>query len=537
MVPKPTLPEPLNRKAVREAQESLDYLELCGFDTGAMRLLAREFLTAADPVMSARTFIAALHSLIEFVDFQDEDTLDATHQVAAFLVLAFGREAVEAAIAHELRVPYSQTRLSSAIELAMALGLDIAFIQMRTPAETRQDVNELADRILEPLSEGEAGILCSCSMLAISPRCLRHDLMEALLRRGPARKEFPLFVAIALLFPLEQSLHDRLRIWLSEHGGSDGAWWLRQLGEGGTAIATPSKNFAQALPTTWRVLNAYASIPNGDGDQELILTRRRPDHKVAFFSAVVSDIRGIASGLSLPDASKREVKTMMKAVGTAAGGLIEVPPGYVLRRLEEGRAMARSLGMPVSPDVESYLYLLSGLRSDLAPEFEYLLTSWRDPDRLHKTADLMREPFARSWVLEETPDSETFFEAAEDILRAHERAIAHLPGRQAAVTYTAEGINKLDKLIESWLPRLLNDEERRLWHRRLAETAYLMHLQKEPYFRDLAATAAWAIAPNSGVPLEQHPLAMEQVRQSVFAGMALDLEIEEELSVVEISLD
>jgi hypothetical protein len=91
------------------------------------------------------------------------------------------------------------------------------------------------------------------------------------------------------------------------------------------------------------------------------------------------------------------------------------------------------------------------------------------------------------------------------------------PWPKAILPGTARNANaRRHATITKWLPTFFDGDTRRLWAARLVQVAYLKDRLGETDLRDLAATAALALGPGSGVPPADQPLAHALLHHTAF---------------------
>lgn len=497
-------------EAIAEAAEALDWLNGNAFATGAIAQVRDAYRDEA----------GRRHLALKFVLAHAERAIAgvpvAPEAVATLLVLLSGREAAIEAVSHVVEAPGDDAGRAAALELANVLDLDL-----RPPEATARDVEALAAEMAGIM--GPQSACAACVTLLRTPSFLRQALAEAMIARGKPRTRFARTAALAMFFPFEAGIKRRFREWLASEGGADGAWLLARLADGPLPAVPPKPGFANALPLDWPVVEAFASAPDGSGSQGLLLARKRPNGRIALFSAVVSDVRGVASGMSEPELIKREYQQLLGLMQAGVGTLVPVPAGYVLDRLDAALSRSHGLGLPVPLDVQASRYLLWGLPR--APHARAHEQRWHSERRLDDTGKLLATTLGASWIFAETQATREFFAQSGTALLAGRTPIVWLQGRKGP-GYSAEAMIALDALVGRWLCAFFDDPTRRLWHDRLLETAVLADLAHDMETRTLVATAAWAIAPESGVPLSEQPFAREMLAASAFAWLEREEEAE-----------
>jgi hypothetical protein len=278
----------------------------------------------------------------------------------------------------------------------------------------------------------------------------------------------------------------------------------------------------EALGLGWPVVAAYASFPDGSGSQGLSVVRRRPDGRLAFGSAVVNDWRGVAEGMGVPQIAPAELDELLTSLHESSG-LVQVPAAYVAGRLEQGLAWTDERGLPLPFMLRLHWHMFQGLPA--APELDLAdaVARWANPKDLAATEALADEPFfVHAWYYDDggPPAVRAFFQASRDLL-------VPKPGRrkgQLAMLAMAMQVLEPDPAAEAALARLISrsldaffdEEARRRWADRLAQVAYLYHQAGQPKLGRLAATAARALAPDSGVPLTKQPIPALILHQSAY---------------------
>jgi hypothetical protein len=511
----------------RVAKAAIDELLLQDFATGAqLTVMAGLAASPSGPLATAllKAFgVAASHASLTAREFT---------VFAGFLILATSADHAHAAMA----AAFDGT--AEHLFLADQLGLPLAG---NAPAETVSAfVGKMTPNMAAIISADPQGPVALNQTLLELPAVLRAPLIAAMLQEGRTTKAKTAFAALALLFPFDGATKRHALDWLVAKGGDDASAFLA--GVPGNAVdkttkaliskakkgmgpltAAPAKDLP-CVPIHWPVVDAFATPVDGQGSQGLYLVRQISARRVALIGAVCNDVRGLADGLNLPSTSLGDLREMVDALSEDGVDLVPVPAEYVIQRVQAGIEQARARQLPLPMAVQAGLYLLAGVPAAEPVDVMAAAGEWADAAMLPETHFILHTRACSAWYFtEEDGVSAKFFAAADKAMaklapQQHELQVPLAISQEAdepdglLLWLHLEGF--LAKEVAAEVDRLFTAERRRRWSQRLAEMAFWFDQDGRGTMGDLAATAAVALAPESGVALADQPLLAAMLRLS-----------------------
>ena len=240
------------------------------------------------------------------------------------------------------------------------------------------------------------------------------------------------------------------------------------------------------------LFQCFATIPDGIGNQGIVISRQRENGDVTMMSVAVNDIHGIIDCFGFYDLSKNDFHKIAEKFHEESSK-INASAEYCLSRLRESEALNRAQDRRIPYEYSCWKVMLSDIDPD-NPETKVdtiaLCQEWAKPEWTQASINLYQHPDFNTWFLEEG-DHPIVTDILQDVLQVCAKAMAESrlnadDARQAAVENAL--METLDKLAEAMVHGLLSTEWREILTRRLADAAYLLHQQKANTFASLAAT-------------------------------------------------
>jgi hypothetical protein len=518
----------------KTAAAALDELIEYDFATGAQMALVSAFADAPKSDVAA----ALLHALADRTVPGHSITGGELTAFAGFLILAAGIDAAR----HEV-----QSQFNGTIEhllIAEALGLSVK--DQVTTDGVAGFVKAQAPALKSILTSDAMGPTALNQVLLEMPAVLRSPMVAAILGLDRPTKALLAFAALALLFPFDGDTKRHVLAWMAAKGGPEAQAFLAGLPK--TAVDAPTmalvckavKRLGEStgiaakgiagIPIRWPVIDAFASPVDGQGSQGLYLVRQISSRKVALVGAVCNDRRGIAEGIAVPGCRLSDLREMVANLSQSEGvDLVAVPPEYIVHRIQAGIDQARDLQLPLPMSFQTGRYLLAGLPVVGEVDVMEAAREWADSTMLPDTHYLLHTKAGAAWYVgEEDGLTPSFFASAE-------RALKRMPPQKASLQVPMAIANEADdpdglllwlqreeflaKEVAAEVAHHFTPEVRRLWSQRLAEMAFWFDQDGRATMGDLAATAAVAMAPDSGVPLADQPLPAAMLRLSVLSHL------------------
>lgn len=358
------------------ADEAVGALAYGGFATGDMEELRVLLADVADREALAEALIeAAARSPFWMLDPVEMS------QFAAFLVLTVGEKAAAGGFERLLGRLGEAAPIAALALLEAALGLSAG---MEPPGDAEAH-RQMAGQMIARMPKGERGAVALLETLFMTTHAMRGPLALAVAEELTGDRALS-FWALAVLSPFEAPIRHRMLELLAERGGAAGRAFLEALtpenaGSEASALARrclmrlgpePArkgrKPQIKGSPLAWPLEAAFASPLDESGSQSFYVVRRRAPSKVALFSFVASEVRGIANAMLEPELGLEEVVALLSELNVPGAMLKEVPADDVLARLDEALAVAERTRVPQPVLFDAGCYMLAGLREAGAVE-------------------------------------------------------------------------------------------------------------------------------------------------------------------------
>lgn len=239
------------------------------------------------------------------------------------------------------------------------------------------------------------------------------------------------------------------------------------------------------------VYQCFATIPDGIGNQGIVISRERENGDICMMSVAINDLHGVIDCFGFYELSKPDFHKLIEKFHEE-NTKVHTPPAYCLQKLKAAEAINNQNKFRIPYEYTCWKVLLQDQKL-LAMEALDLIgmsNQWAKPDWYQASVGLYQHPDFSTWFLEEG-DHPVVTSILEDVLDVCARAMAE--------TSDAEKDNKLkqlesafiaslDKLAEAMVHGLLSSEWKDILLNRLADASYLLMEQKASTFAGLAAT-------------------------------------------------
>lgn len=261
-----------------------------------------------------------------------------------------------------------------------------------------------------------------------------------------------------------------------------------------------------AIVTQSAPYQCFATIPDGIGNQGIVVTRERENGDIVLMSVAINDLHGIMDGFGFYELSRPDFLKLIDKFHEESSK-IQVPPQYCLYKLQQAEAVNRRNHFRIPYEYTCWKVLLDDVHVT-EPGFSNLIEQCRDWASAHWSqagANLYHHPDFSLWFLEEG-DHPVVTAMMEEVLTVCARAIAQAEDASPDDLAVLEEAfaQALDELARTLMHRLLATEWREVLTARLADSAYLLQEQKALTFSGLAATEVGKLLAYHGedTPLE-----------------------------------
>lgn len=382
----------------------------------------------------------------------------------------------------------------------------LAYAMGAIPVPTRIPV---ADWLLERLSSRERRRFAALAMLGPGGPTLRVHLARGFAHGGPEARE----------------LLDRLSVWElpdEERRAAERPVAAERV----RALKRPPLS---ELPFDWPIEEAWATPPDASGAQGFVLIRRQGPGRYALFSTVGTPILGFTQSFGRQGLTRTECDRLLDEMRESGMLLSTMPAEYVIARIKQHLRHLHERDIPLGYDFLAWRYLLSGLWDRPEADLFAQAMAWADPERLDETDLLLGDDWTEELLLinDGTRGTEAFFadciplldEAREVRPKSRKVQAPDLDASLAeaiALPFSAAVLKKLDALIDRHAEAIATPAERRFWRDLLVQLAHMYATFDMTGLRTLCATAAWALDPDSGIPIVQQPFWRQLLRNSAY---------------------
>lgn len=252
------------------------------------------------------------------------------------------------------------------------------------------------------------------------------------------------------------------------------------------------------------LFECYATLPDGIGNQAIIISRKKENGDIAMMSVAINDMHGILDcfgfyQLSEPDFHKITQKFHEES------SRIKVPPRYCFHQLKASEQLSAKRQLRIPYEYSCWKVLLDDVTLDHQDNQENrtpidmaaLCQEWANPKWHEESGSLYRHADFHTWFLEKGDDS-----LVNEVL---DQVLIHLTQDALNNQNTPEQfLITMDILAETLIRSLLTSDWKDLLQSRLQQSAYLLHAQEVKTFSMLAATeAVWLSQydPSRQIPL------------------------------------
>lgn len=249
----------------------------------------------------------------------------------------------------------------------------------------------------------------------------------------------------------------------------------------------------------------YATIPDGIGNQGIIISRERENGDICMMSVAINDLHGVMDCFGFYELSKPDFHKLIEKFHEE-NTKIHTPAVYCLQKLKAAEAINHQQKFRIPYEYSCWKVLLQDPALLALPAIDLISNSaqWANPNWHQASVSLYQHPDFSTWFLEEG-DHPVVTSILENVLEVCARAMAEANDAEKEhklKQLEAAFIATLDKLAEAMVHGLLNSEWKDILINRLADSAYLLMEQKASTFAGLAATEVQKLVHYKGIESE-----------------------------------
>lgn len=258
-----------------------------------------------------------------------------------------------------------------------------------------------------------------------------------------------------------------------------------------------------ALTEQSKLYQCFATIPDGIGNQGIVISRERENGDVTMMSVAVNDMHGIIDCFGFYELSKADFQKLTEKFHEESTK-IHAPAVYCLQKLQQAEQLNHQNQFRIPYEYTCWKILLDDLLNMQPVNLIQQSLERSNPQWYQASVNLYHHPDFGTWFLEEG-DHAVVTNVLEDVLEVCARVMAESTNEQGQIKPHAplDALAKaftqsLDQLAETLVHGLLATEWREILIQRLADAAYLLNEQKAHTFSALAATEVKKLLDYSG---------------------------------------
>lgn len=255
----------------------------------------------------------------------------------------------------------------------------------------------------------------------------------------------------------------------------------------------------------------HTNIPDGLGNQAIIVSRKKPNGDIFMMNTVVNDIHGILDSFGFYGISKSDFRRIIQKFQEKSTG-IPVSPEYCKYVLDRAEKINKSNKLPIPYEYLAWKTVLSDVKPVSFSEIESKNAEWVDKKLIEESQVIYNFPDFNHWFFEDDDN--------ERVKYALDNIIEHIVKNKKSYI---KNHSALEEYLEAELDKLLADvftpEIRGVFKYRLQNIAFLFDIDELRHFRNLTATLAWYADPENGLDVAKHPFFREIIKKTILEGL------------------
>lgn len=256
----------------------------------------------------------------------------------------------------------------------------------------------------------------------------------------------------------------------------------------------------------------YTNIPDGMGNQAVIVSRIKPNGDILMMNLIINDIQGILDCFGFYGISGDDFIRIIERFKEKSTGLL-VAPEYCRYIIEQAELVNKKNNIPLSYEYIAWKSAIKDIKPHEIPNRvqndnkEYL------PDNLlEESENLYKFPDFEKWFFENDDHDE--------VKHNIERIIANLAEKKDYYAGNAYKLNEyIEEEINNLFPVIFDSTLREAYKKRLENTAVLFDMTELHHFRDIAASVARAMDTGSDHDIMKIAFIRGVLRKTVIEGL------------------
>lgn len=229
------------------------------------------------------------------------------------------------------------------------------------------------------------------------------------------------------------------------------------------------------------VHQCYATLPDGIGNQGIIVSRQKENGDIVMMSVATNDIHGIIDCFGFYQLSETDFNRIIEKFHEESCKIM-VPPQYCHQKLLAAEALNRQNHFRLPYEYTCWKVLLDD-STENSPDLPALCEAWATPQWAQECGNLYQHPDFSTWFLERG-DHPAMADLLDEVQPALDKTV------KAKETEISGFIQSLESIGYRIVTGLMDSSWREDMIQRLEDAAYLLHCQNTQTFSKLAATEA-----------------------------------------------
>ncbi|MFW6275928.1 MAG: hypothetical protein ACOC2M_04785, partial [bacterium] len=258
------------------------------------------------------------------------------------------------------------------------------------------------------------------------------------------------------------------------------------------------------------IYECHMSIPDGMGNQAVIASRIKPNSDVLMMNVIINDVHGILDCFGFYGISKDDFKRIIDRFQEKSSRFV-ISPEYCRHVLEEAEKINKINNLAIPYE---YIAWKAALK-DIEPTYfdsEEITREWADRKFLSESEQLNKFPDFENWFFEDDDHQAIKSHIEKTVNNIAEKKDFYLQNQQEFIDYIESEISEL-------LPLIFEPAIRKMYKKRLQNTAILFDIAEAEHFRNISASLAWAMSPESNFDIMNNSFIREIVKKTIIEGL------------------
>ena len=258
------------------------------------------------------------------------------------------------------------------------------------------------------------------------------------------------------------------------------------------------------------IYECHTNIVDGIGNQGIIISRIKPNLDVLMMNVVVNDIHGIIDCFGFYGISKEDFRRIIEKFQETTTRFI-VPPEYCKLKLKKAEKINKENGLSIPYEYIAWKSMLDDT-SIMEDNWEETAGKFVNKKLINETALLYKFPDFDHWFFEEDdhPLVNVFLNSLIGEINENHREFARNHKKL---------LEWLKSKIVLFADKVFDDDMKTVYKNRLLDITYLISYRDLDFFREIAASLAWAISPENKYDIKTIPFFKELIKRTIIEAL------------------